>query len=174
MITPVIDTTINSAMISIKNPVLTKLSELIAITFDTITLTIIALIIATYIFITDSRSKSIILAGTMVISGGIIATFKEIFQRARPLNMLVQESNFAFPSGHATIAVVFLGLMTYLFSKKESRKQTIAITTALVIFIGFTRIYLRVHWATDVLAGFILGATLLLISIRVFEKYRYN
>ena len=108
----------------------------------------------------------------MVISGIIIKISKEVFQRARPLSSIINETNFTFPSGHATITVVFLGLITYLFSKKDSKKQMTIVTIFLILFIGFTRIYLRVHWFTDVITGFILGSVILFTSIKLFEHYR--
>jgi undecaprenyl-diphosphatase len=108
----------------------------------------------------------------MVISGIIIKISKEVFQRARPLSSIINETNFTFPSGHATITVVFLGLITYLFYKKESRKQMTIVTISLIFLIGFTRIYLRVHWFTDIIAGFILGGIILFTSTRLLEHYR--
>ncbi len=160
-------------MASIENPLLTSLSKIISIMFEPIILTIISFAIAIYFFKKNQKIKSLILIGTMTISGLIIKISKEIFQRARPSNFLIQETNFAFPSGHATIAVVFLGLITYLFLKKHSQKQITILTISLILFIGFTRIYLRVHWFTDVIAGFILGSVILFISIKLFEKYKH-
>ena len=167
-----IDEIINLLMVPIENPILTALSKITSIIFEPIILTIISFAIAIYFFKKNQKIKALILIGAMAFSGAVIKISKEIFQRTRPLNSLIQETNFAFPSGHATIVVVFLGLITYLFSKKDSKKQMTIVTIFLILFIGFTRIYLRVHWFTDVIAGFILGSVILFTSIKLLEHYR--
>lgn len=167
-----IDIILNLLMISIENPILTSLSKITSIIFEPIILILISFAIAIYFFQKNQKTKAGLLIGTMIISGLLIKISKEIFQRTRPLNSLIPETTFAFPSGHATIAVVFLGLIAYLFSKKDSKKQIILTTIFLILFIGFTRIYLRVHWFTDIIAGFILGSVILFVSIKLFEHYR--
>lgn len=166
-----VDTAINNLIVQIENPILTTFSKIISLIFEPIILIIISLAIAIYLFKKNQKIKSLILIGTMAISGIIIKISKEIFARERPLNSLIQETNFAFPSGHATIAVVFVGLIAYLFSKKDSKKQITFAAISLIFLIGFTRIYLRVHWFTDVLAGFVLGSILLFTSLKILQHY---
>ena len=94
---------------------------------------------------------------------------KETFQRARPLNALISKSGFAFPSGSTTVALVFFGLMIYLFADKKYKVTTILLAGLTVFLIGFTRIYLRVHWVTDVIGGFIIGGVILAVSIIIYR-----
>ena len=103
----------------------------------------------------------------------MVFILKEIVQRARPLNILITETGFAFPSGHATISLIFFGIITYLiFKNRKSKtlKQTALIASILaVLIIGLSRLILNAHWFTDVLGGFALGAVILTICI-LFRK----
>lgn len=167
----IIDTTINALMVSIESSTLTLFSKTIAYAFDPIVLIIISILIATYTYFKISKKKGISLALIILITGAIIKVSKEIFGRDRPLNALIPETSFAMPSGHATIAVVFFGLMIYLFANKKHKIATTITTSIVVLIIGLTRIYLRVHWLTDIIAGFALGAIILTASIKIYKKY---
>jgi len=168
-----IDTVTNIFMQSIQTSQLTIFSEVLALIFNPITLIAISLIIAIYLYIKSFKKQGIIFASAIFLTGILIKVSKEIFQRVRPLNQIVQETSFSFPSGHATMAIVFFGLILYMFSEKTSKKikmisSLIAILS--IFLVGFTRIYLRVHWLTDVLGGFILGGTILFLTILIFRK----
>jgi undecaprenyl-diphosphatase len=104
----------------------------------------------------------------------IIYLMKLAFHRPRPLDPLIDPlHNFSFPSGHATSGFIFYGLVSYLVWKTGlSKKGKIAIAVLLICFsllIGFSRVYLRVHYASDVAAGLCIGFSWLLISIGVLE-----
>ena len=165
-----IDTATNALMQSIENPILTSFSKIIAHTFDPLVIAIIALIIATFIYIEVSKKKGIFFAATILATGILIKVLKEIFQRARPLNTLMTETNSSFPSGHATIAIVFFGLIVYMFTTKKHKITATTIATLIALVIGFTRLYLRVHWLIDVLGGIILGGIILTTAILIYKK----
>lgn len=88
---------------------------------------------------------------------------KFLFQRERPLLLyrLVKENGFSFPSGHSMVGAAFYGYLIYLFSKSSRPKRekilVSILLTVLIVGIGFSRIYLGVHYASDVLGGFCLG-----------------
>jgi undecaprenyl-diphosphatase len=79
----------------------------------------------------------------------------------------------SFPSGHAIMAVTFYGLLIYILQHNIPvdwmRWIVTALMIALILMIGFSRIYLRVHYASDVLGGFIIGLFWLLISLAVLK-----
>jgi len=111
--------------------------------------------------------------------GGFLVNYvmKLSFQRVRPPDPLIDPlHNFSFPSGHATSAFIFYGLLTYLIWKTDlSKTYKYLIGTALILFsllIGFSRIYLRVHYLSDVVAGFCIGFAWLLLSIYLFERMK--
>jgi len=105
----------------------------------------------------------------MLVAAAAIYIIKELIQRTRPFNTLIQETSFSFPSGHATIAVVFFGGLVFLFTKRN-KILNYTLASILILFTGFTRIYLRVHWLTDVTIAFILGILILSTAIIIYNK----
>ena len=105
----------------------------------------------------------------------LMFSLKFLFKRPRPLNPLLKEAaGLSFPSGHAFMSFVFFGVLIYLVNEKLTTKwlRYLLISMLLVItcFIGISRIYLRVHYASDVIAGFSLGLMWLVISLFVINK----
>jgi membrane-associated phospholipid phosphatase len=99
---------------------------------------------------------------------------KQLFQRKRPLSPLLKAAKgLSFPSGHAIMAVTFYGLLIYIISYMITpdilRWVLTFLVVILIILIGFSRIYLRVHYASDVLGGFIIGLLWLMISLAVLK-----
>ena len=87
---------------------------------------------------------------------------KELFQRDRPEDPLVNGiTNFSYPSGHALMSVAFFGLLIWIadlyIRNTVWRRISFAVSILIILLICFSRIYLRVHYATDVIAGLCLG-----------------
>mgnify|MGYP002780713896 CR=1 FL=1 len=99
---------------------------------------------------------------------------KQLYQRPRPLLALTSASGLSFPSGHAMISASFYGLLMYLVWAHVRppllRYGLVSLLGLLVLLIGLTRVYLRVHYATDVLAGFVAGAVWLLVAIPLLKQ----
>ncbi|MEO7263795.1 MAG: phosphatase PAP2 family protein [Ferruginibacter sp.] len=92
----------------------------------------------------------------------LIFILKHLFRRKRPLAPLLNVAKGkSFPSGHAIMAVNFFGLLMYMLLQTEISlllKACLSIfLILLILFIGFSRVFLQVHYASDVLAGFIIG-----------------
>ncbi|MBI5390397.1 phosphatase PAP2 family protein [Candidatus Woesearchaeota archaeon] len=108
---------------------------------------------------------------------GTFATFvlKEVIQRTRP-PAGIMESGFSFPSGHAAMAMIFLGIVIILAAKKlkdpTAKYVLIVLCLLLILLIGLSRIMLGVHWMTDVVAGWVLGAVVLVWLARAFSFFR--
>lgn len=99
------------------------------------------------------------------------------FQRTRPPEPLLEAlRNFSFPSGHATSGFIFYGLLAYLIWKTDIPHRYKYLSGALLILfsllIGFSRVYLRMHYPSDVVAGFCIGFAWLLLTIYLFEKLK--
>ena len=105
----------------------------------------------------------------LVISTITYVILKNIFQRQRPTtgNILIDEVGFSFPSGHTTNNVAFYFLAIYLVcinvKNKKIRNLSCIILAIIPCIIAFSRIYLRVHYPTDVIAGFCLGIVLVIL-----------
>lgn len=99
---------------------------------------------------------------------------KQFYNRPRPLLPLVSASGLSFPSGHAMISASFYGLLVYLVQThvrpRWLRWLLTVLLVALILLIGLTRVYLRVHYATDVLAGFTAGLVWLVVAIPVLKQ----
>ncbi len=111
--------------------------------------------------------------------GGFIINYimKLSFRRIRPAQPLIDGvKNFSFPSGHATSAFIFYGLLTYLIWKTNiSKIYKVILGSVLILFslvIGFSRVYLRVHFPSDVVAGFCIGFAWLTLSIWLMERLK--
>ncbi|HUQ67083.1 MAG TPA: phosphatase PAP2 family protein [Flavitalea sp.] len=111
--------------------------------------------------------------------GGFIVNYimKLSFHRIRPPHPLIEPlQNFSFPSGHATSGFIFYGLIAYLVWKSHISKSLKYVScTLLILFsllIGFSRVYLRLHYPSDVLAGICIGFAWLLLAIYLFEKMK--
>ncbi|GIO53047.1 phosphatase PAP2 family protein [Paenibacillus cineris] len=101
---------------------------------------------------------------------------KNWMQRQRPtMHRLIEISGFSFPSGHSMAAFALYGTLTYLLWRHipalAGRIAMIVIGVALTLLIGISRIYLGVHYPSDVFGGYLASATWLMLSIYIFEKY---
>ena len=104
----------------------------------------------------------------------LMFVLKLYFQRDRPLLPVIGEAKgFSFPSGHALISAVFYGLFIHMIWHEVKiqwlRILLVYILSLLILLIAFSRVYLRVHYASDVLGGFIIGSLWLLISLAVIK-----
>jgi undecaprenyl-diphosphatase len=116
--------------------------------------------------------------GIMIMSvcsaGGVDLLMKDFFMRARPLDALQLLPDPSFPSGHATMAAAFLIAFAYLMARRirsRTRRELLIVGSVLVIIaVGVARIALNVHWASDVIAGWSLGAFCATASI-LFVRY---
>ena len=116
---------------------------------------------------------------TVIGLGGFAVNYfmKLWFARERPPGPLIDRLyNFSFPSGHATSALIFYGLCTYLLWKSKIPKVWKWVSAVILflfsLLIGFSRVYLRVHYASDVLAGFCVGSAWLILIIFILEKLK--
>ena len=132
------------------------------------------------LFITIKNKKIGLLIGTNLIVITILnQIFKFILQRPRPTeNRIINENGYSFPSGHSMISMAFYGFLIYLIYKYVKNKKikyiSITLISVLIIFIGISRIYLGVHYTSDVLAGFLFSISYLIIYVLIANNKVLN
>jgi undecaprenyl-diphosphatase len=104
---------------------------------------------------------------------------KLVWHRPRPLEIAVYlEKSWSFPSGHAVLAVSLYGFLIYFFWKQfkrwEIRAGALFLGLLIILLIGFSRLYLGVHYLNDVLAGYMIGLFWLMLSIGLIEHKKNN
>jgi len=99
----------------------------------------------------------------------LLALLKFFFHRPRPMPQLALAHGFSFPSGHSFSSMIVYGFLIYITWQVMQRgiKRTVIISmvSLLILLTGMSRIYLNVHWTTDVMAGFAFGLAWLIMSI---------
>lgn len=128
------------------------------------------------------KKQYIIILAFWLTMGGVglsVQYGKKYISRNRPAEVAYYaEPNFSFPSGHATTAIAQFGMVAYflfrLLQAVRLRRIVVGIAAGLIIIIGFSRIYLGVHFLSDVIAGFLLGGMWLLMGISLVEIMNYK
>ena len=124
------------------------------------------------------RQRYILIGLLVATLGSTIFTFlsKLLFQRDRPVHILLFEQTDSFPSGHATITVALYGFLAYTairFSRNFSQQVRIVVMTVFFsILVGLSRIVLNEHYLSDVLGGYLVGTLWLTVAISVTEWLR--
>lgn len=167
------DNSIYSAISSLKSKFMTAFFKGITKFADEEPLILLAIV---GLIVIKNRKIGASIAVNLASSAFFNHLIKELVQRPRPPMefRMVEESSFSFPSGHAMTSVAFYGLIIYFVFKNVKNKKvrnTICTTLSLLIFlIGISRIYLGVHYASDVLAGFAFGIVYLVLYITFVLK----
>lgn len=152
------------------SPVHTQLMQYISFLGSHLFLIPANLVLIIVFILKGERWNSIKIPSVAISSVLMMLLLKLIFQRERPVDpLLAQAAGFSFPSGHALMSITFYGLILYILIKQQRsiwlKFLYALIFTGFILMIGFSRIYLRVHYASDVIAGFSLGLVWLMISL---------
>lgn len=132
------------------------------------------------LFIVIKNKKIVFLIGTNLIVITILnQILKFILARSRPTEFrIINETGYSFPSGHSMVSMAFYGFLIYLIYKNIKKKNLkiilISILSLLIVMIGISRIYLGVHYTSDVCAGFLISISYLILYISLTNKFIYN
>jgi undecaprenyl-diphosphatase len=153
-----------------KTTLLMRITELGNIRF----IIVLTIVIALVLFFKRRYAEGLWFGGTILFCAAVMGKIlKETFDRERPQFMqLVERSSESFPSGHATATTIFyglIGLVIVLAAAKAWQKFAAGlITLAWIVFILVTRVYLGIHFPTDVVAGFLYGLAAIFLSLGIY------
>ncbi|WP_054870977.1 phosphatase PAP2 family protein [Caloranaerobacter sp. TR13] len=168
-----------SYVYSIRNTILNNVFKMLSITGNFISVMLITLIISFILIYFKKRNDAIFFSLNTLVGWGLNQILKIIFKRPRLSGLwLVKASGYSFPSGHA---MVFMGfsflLIYYVFNYIKNKKFAVAISTFIFIysiFVGLSRIYVGVHYLSDILAGWIAGTFWASSSIVIYKGLCYK
>jgi len=173
------DQTVMSLIKNLDNPLTTKIMKAITQMGSPAIMISIAIVVWFYLFKVQKHFwDSSILITALVGSWTMNEILKRAFHRARPdIVKLIKVTGYSFPSGHAMVSFAFYGILAYLMwlniRTKPLKYFSILFCSFLILAIGISRIYLGVHYPSDVLAGFAAGGLWLVGCILGLQAIRY-
>jgi len=140
---------------------------------EPVTFVVISIIV---FFFVKSKKLAFTVPLNLGLIGSINYLIKCLVKRPRPIGInLIEIGGYSFPSGHSATSLAFYGFLMYLIYKKCKNQKLKVISmislSLLIFFIGLSRIYLGVHFASDVVGGFALSSIYLIIYIIMMEQY---
>ena len=125
------------------------------------------------------KLEAALLAGNLVLHGILIKLIKLVYQRSRPsISHLVEEGGYSFPSGHAMATAIVVGTLIIIVQQRMQNQQIKRLVQGLLLLFILTimasRVYLGVHYPTDVIGGTLLGFAILNIEFPFYDKLRFQ
>ena len=125
------------------------------------------------------KIEAALLAGNLILHGILIKLIKLVYQRSRPsLSHLVEEGGYSFPSGHSMATAIVVGTLIIIVQQRMQNQQIKRLVQGLLLLFILTimasRVYLGVHYPTDVIGGVLLGFAILNIEFPFYDKLRFQ
>lgn len=159
---------------SLHTPTLTQWMSFITDVGSPANIALYCLAFLMLLWLHEKRDHFVQFVFTLSVTAVVVVLIKAIVQLPRPTGSIISETGYSFASGHAMFSTVFFLLM--LYSYKDSignsllRKAYIALCILAPLMIGISRVYLGVHYMTDVLAGFLIGTIITCVSVIVHQR----
>ncbi|MFA5745164.1 MAG: phosphatase PAP2 family protein [Candidatus Paceibacterota bacterium] len=166
-------------LLSIRAPFFLHLFNWITFFGSTVAIIVLTGIVGLYLFYSrHAKAHAIGLTTTIIGAAASSYIVKILVGRARPGGLIpsIIETSPSFPSGHATLGMALYGFLAFLLCKMYPKNTTLIVTgaTLLILAIGFSRLYLGIHFPTDVLAGYLLGGLWVIIGIKIAARLPAN
>lgn len=138
------------------------------------TVEFVAITVAVLLLFNKKINSLILFVITIETSNYLTFYLKAFFHRPRPFGGVMHGLDFSFPSGHSSVAVALYGFLIYLvyiLPKFKYKNYLYSVLLLIIIGIGFSRMYLGVHYLSDVIFGYLVGFTGLALCIFVLEPW---
>jgi membrane-associated phospholipid phosphatase len=177
------DSAVSAAIDSMWSPALTRVMWVITVSGDSPVMIVWTALAVILLWVWGRRRPAIVLAALMALDPLVVAILKGAFARTRPpagAMLVAPPSGLSFPSGHATAALLFYGLLA-LFAVLDTTlggwQKALMVTSALgaAFLVGVSRVYLGVHFPSDVVAGWAVAVVLVGLgwgALTVWERQR--
>lgn len=172
------DSTVIAFIQGLESPALTAIMKFFTFIGSTSSVAILAMIALFFLYVVLKHRSELILLLTAVLGSNLLfITLKLFFQRARPdLHRLIEVSGYSFPSGHATNACTLYGTLSFLLWRhiptRWGRTILIIISIIMILAIGISRIYLGVHYPSDIIGGYFISTFWLTTLIWFYQRYK--
>ena len=169
------DKPIVSFVQGLETPLLTTILKFFTFIGAGSTIKVLAFIMVVILFFFfKQRSKIFLFIVVLIGSHYVFRVLKLLFHRARPdLNRLIEIGGYSFPSGHATNAMTFYGSLAFLLwshiPTRQGRTILIVFSASMIFLIGLSRVYLGVHYPSDVIAGYCAGGFWLVLAVGIYQ-----
>ena len=169
------DNAVSAWFMAHQNPLLYKLALALTWIGSPTVMIVLAIFAAGWLFARGGRSKAGVVVAAPAVGSLLSGFLKIAYGRARPVGAaLLNERTYSFPSGHAATSAAVAVTLCYVLARERiiSWPAAIVIGGAVPLVVGLTRLYLNVHWTTDVVAGWTVGLFVAAMSAAVYERLR--
>ena len=173
--TTTFDNSVRAWVISHQNPVTYKIAYVITWTGSPAVMVLLAVAAGVWFYGREGRRKAGVVIAAPAVGGLLSGVVKVMFGRVRPAGAaLLNERTYSFPSGHATTSAAVVVTLCYVMAREGMISWTtaVAIGGGVPLIVGLTRLYLDVHWTTDVIGGWTVGLFVAAMSAALYEYLR--
>ena len=159
-----------------RTPMRTSLAVVVTTLGSTVAMALLAVAVGAWCWWRGRRADAALAVGAMAGASLVFRLLKMVLDRSRPpaADRLVAETNESLPSGHATMSVVVGTIVVLAWAGRGAwaRAAMVVAAAAWIGAVGATRVYLGVHWVSDVLAGWAVGAAWLALCVTLWLRWR--
>lgn len=170
----ILDTTVYQWLYVLRTDIGISVFRFVTSFGSTTAVLVLAVLLTLYLYHRHGQKLSSVFVWGIVVNEAIVYLLKIMVHRSRPLLAVVTENDFSFPSGHTAASVFFYGFLIFYATKYITntfwRGVVRVVSAVLCILVPISRLYLGEHYLTDVLASIIIASTVILFTVKWWEK----
>jgi undecaprenyl-diphosphatase len=173
--TTLFDNAVRAWFIAHRTPVVYRIAYIVTWAGSPLVMVVLALVAGIWFYRRRGHRKAGVIVAAPAVGGLVSGTVKRWYGRARPPGgLLLNERTFSFPSGHATTSTAVVVTLCYVMAREKIISWPVAIIIggSVPLLVGLTRLYLDVHWTTDVVGGWTVGLFIASMSAALYEYLR--